>query len=151
VNSNVKFLVVGSKKWWTSDLQMTYENAKFKDDIYFTGRVSYKNLRLITASALALVYASFFEGFGIPLLEAMYCDVPIITSRVSSMPEVGGNAALYVEPSSVESIKDAMLRMFCDTNLRDELIIKAKKQREQYTWERTANLLWESINKCITG
>jgi glycosyltransferase involved in cell wall biosynthesis len=151
VNSNVKFLVVGSKKWWTSDLQMTYENAKFKDDIFFTGRVSYKNLRLITASALALVYASFFEGFGIPLLEAMYCDVPIITSRVSSMPEVGGNAALYVEPSSVESIKDAMLRMFCDTNLRDKLIIRAKKQREQYTWERTANLLWESIDKCITG
>ena len=151
VNSNVKLMVVGSKKWWTSDLQMTYENAKFKDEIYFTGRVSYKNLRLITASALALVYASFFEGFGIPLLEAMYCDVPIITSKVSSMPEVGGNAALYVEPASVDSIKDAMLKMFCDTNLRDSLIIKAKRQREKFTWEKTANLLWESINKCITG
>jgi glycosyltransferase involved in cell wall biosynthesis len=151
VNSNVKFLVVGSKKWWTPELQRTYENAKFKDEIFFTGRVSYKNLRLITASAMALVYASFFEGFGIPLLEAMYCDVPIITSRVSSMPEVGGDAALYVEPASVESIKEAMLKIFCDINLRDKLITRAKKQREQYTWERTANLLWESIKKCAAG
>ncbi len=149
VNSNVKFLVVGSKKYWTSDLQEAYESSMSRDEIYFTGRVSYRDLRLITASAMALVYASFFEGFGIPLLEAMYCDVPIITSQVSSMPEVGGNAALYVEPSSVESIRNAMLKIFCDINLRESLIKKAKKQREKFSWDKTSEKLWASISKCI--
>ncbi len=149
VNSNVKFLVVGSKKYWTSDLQEAYESSMFRDEIYFTGRVSYRDLRFITASAMALVYASFFEGFGIPLLEAMYCDVPIITSQVSSMPEVGGNAALYVEPSSVESIRNAMLKIFCDINLRESLIKKAKRQREKFSWDKTSEKLWASISKCI--
>ncbi|UCH15303.1 MAG: hypothetical protein JSV22_04885 [Bacteroidales bacterium] len=75
--------------------------------------------------------------------------MPIITSKVSSMPEVGGDAALYVDPSSVESIKNGILEIFCDTNLRENLIKKAKKQREKFTWDNTANKLWESINKCV--
>ncbi len=149
VYSNVKLLVVGSKKWWTSDIQTAYENAKFKNEIYFTGRVSSEDLKIITASAISLVYASYFEGFGIPLLEAMYCDIPIITSKVSSMPEVGGNAALYVEPSSIDSIKDAMLNIFCDVNIRKSLIDKARIQRKKFTWDKTADKFWDSICKCL--
>ncbi|UCH15302.1 MAG: glycosyltransferase family 4 protein, partial [Bacteroidales bacterium] len=76
VNSNVKFLVVGSKKWWTAELQEAYESSKFKDQIYFTGRVRYKDLRLITASAMALVYASFFEGLGFLCLKQCIVTCP---------------------------------------------------------------------------
>jgi glycosyltransferase involved in cell wall biosynthesis len=150
VNSNVKLLVVGSRKWWTDDMQQALESSYFKEDIIFTGRVTDYDLKRITASALALVYASHFEGFGIPILEAMYCDIPVITSAVSSLPEVGGNAVMYVNPSSVDSIKSAMLAMFCDSNMRKDLIEKAKIQREQFSWERTAGLLWDCIEKCLT-
>jgi glycosyltransferase involved in cell wall biosynthesis len=149
VYCNVKLLIVGSRKWWTEDIKSAYNNSKFKNEILFTGRVSSKDLRIITASAISLVYASYFEGFGIPLLEAMYCDIPVITSKVSSMPEVGGDAAIYVEPASVNSIKDAMLKIFCDTNIRNSLIDKARKQRNKFTWDKTAGLLWESIDKCM--
>jgi len=149
VNSNVKLLVVGSRKWWTEDMQQALDASYFKEDIIFTGRVKDSDLRKINASALALVYASHFEGFGIPILEAMYCDTPVITSAVSSLPEVGGDAVLYVNPSSVDSIKSAMLAMFCDSNMRKKLIEKARIQRQQFTWERTAGLLWESVEKCL--
>jgi glycosyltransferase involved in cell wall biosynthesis len=148
VNSNVKLLVVGSRKWWTKDMQSALDGSDFKDEIIFTGRVPDEDLRMITASALALVYASYFEGFGIPMLEAMYCETPVITSRVSSLPEVGGDAVLYVDPSSVESIQSAMLSMFCDIKLRQSLIEKARLQREKFTWNRTASLLWDSMMKC---
>jgi glycosyltransferase involved in cell wall biosynthesis len=149
VNSNVKLLVVGSRKWWTPDMQQALEASYFKEDIIFTGRVNDTDLMKITASALALVYASHFEGFGIPILEAMYCDIPVITSAVSSLPEVGGEAVLYVDPTSVDSISQAMLAMFCDANLRKGLIDKARIQREKFTWEKSADLLWKSIEKCL--
>jgi glycosyltransferase involved in cell wall biosynthesis len=148
VNSNVKLLVVGSRQWWTKDMQSALDGSDFRDEVIFTGRVPDEDLRMITASALALVYASYFEGFGIPLLEAMYCETPVITSRASSLPEVGGDAVLYVDPSSVESISAAMLSMFCDTKLRQSLIEKARLQREHFTWERTADLLWDSMMQC---
>jgi glycosyltransferase involved in cell wall biosynthesis len=148
VTSNLKLLIVGSKKYWNEEIQAAYDNSQFKDDIIFTGRMKTEDLNKVVASATALVYVSHFEGFGIPILEAMYCDVPVITSRVSSMPEVGGEAAIYVEPTSVDSIKDAMLRVFCDTNLRELLIERARIQRSRFTWDKTADLLWQSIEKC---
>jgi glycosyltransferase involved in cell wall biosynthesis len=79
----------------------------------------------------------------------MYCDIPVITSAVSSLPEVGGDAVLYVDPTSVDSIRQAMMAMFCDANLRKDLIDKARVQRESFTWEKTADLLWQSIEKCL--
>jgi glycosyltransferase involved in cell wall biosynthesis len=79
----------------------------------------------------------------------MYCDIPVITSAVSSLPEVGGGAVLYVDPTSVDSIRQAMMAMFCDVNLRKNLIDKARIQRESFTWEKTADLLWKSIEKCL--
>jgi len=149
VDSNVKLLVVGSRKWWTPDMQEALESSNFRKDIIFTGRVKDADLMNILASALALVYASHFEGFGIPILEAMYCDVPVITSAVSSLPEVGGDAVLYVDPTSVDSIRQAMMAMFCNVSLRKDLIDKARIQREIFTWEKTADLLWKSIEKCF--
>jgi glycosyltransferase involved in cell wall biosynthesis len=149
VNSNVKLLVVGSRKWWTPDMQSALDASYFREDVIFTGRVKDSDLISITASALALVYASHFEGFGIPILEAMYCDIPVITSAVSSLPEVGGDSVLYVNPSSVESIRQAMLSIFCDANLRKTLIEKARIQRNKFTWEKSAALLWNSIEKCL--
>ena len=148
VTSNIRLLIVGSLKYWDEEVQEAWDNSHFREDIIFTGRLETSELNRVVASAAALVYASHFEGFGIPILEAMYCDVPVITSKVSSMPEVGGDAALYVDPASVDSIKEAMLKVFCDVNLRNYLIEKARVQRNKFTWDKTAALLWQSIEKC---
>jgi glycosyltransferase involved in cell wall biosynthesis len=148
-DNNVKLLVVGSRKWWTEDMQKAYENSAFRDEIIFTGRVDDESLHSIMASALALVYASHFEGFGIPILEAMYCDTPVITSETSSMPEVGGDSVLYVNPSSVESITNAMTKIYRDADLREKLIERSRIQREKFTWEKTADKLWKGIERCL--
>jgi|WetSurSiteA1Bulk_404760.scaffolds.fasta_scaffold02977_4 glycosyltransferase involved in cell wall biosynthesis len=150
VHSDVKLLVVGTRKWWTEEMQQALEKASFKNDIIFTGRVPESDLSGITASALAMVYVSHFEGFGIPILEAMHCDTPVITSAVTSLPEVGGDAVLYVDPFDVESIRSAMSTIYSDADLRSELIGNARKQREKFTWEKTAGLLWESVEKCLS-
>jgi glycosyltransferase involved in cell wall biosynthesis len=147
--SNVKLLIAGSLKWWTPDMQRALDAAYFRHDIIFTGRVSDSELAKITASALALVYVSHFEGFGIPVLEAMHCDVPVIASAVASLPEVGGDAVLYVNPASVESIRQAMLNIFYHHILRRELIEKGRIQRSKFSWEKSAGLLWKSIEKCF--
>ncbi len=149
VDSNVKLLIAGSRKWWTHDMQSSYHESVHKEDIIFTGRIPDEELYKIMASALALIYPSYYEGFGIPLLEAMYCDVPVIASKATSLPEVGGDAVLYVDPTSVESIKSAMLKVFGSPELRKSLIDKGRVQSEKFTWNKTADLLWKSILRCI--
>lgn len=148
VDSNVKLLIAGSRKWWTHDMQSSYNESAYKEEIIFTGRIPDEELHKIMASALSLIYPSHYEGFGIPLLEAMYCDTPVIASKTTSLPEVGGDAVLYTDPASVESIKSAMLNVFGDPELRKNLIDRGRIQREKYTWNKTAGLLWESIMRC---
>ena len=147
-NSNVRLLVVGARKWWTGEMQQAYENSTYRSDIIFTGRLPDDEVRKITASALGMVYISWFEGFGIPVLEAMNCDVPVICSSTSSLPEVGGNAVLYADPGNVESVKSAMIRLYKDSGLRNSLIEKARVRREKFSWEKTAQSLWTSVEKC---
>lgn len=143
---NIKLLVVGSDKYWYSEVDEALKNCTFKDEIIFTGRLETNELLKVVASALSMVYVSHFEGFGIPILEAMYCDVPVITSAVSSMPEVGGDAAIYANPQSVDSIKNALVKI-CDADLRKSLIEKGRLQREKFSWDKTADLLWKSIER----
>ena len=100
---------------------------------------------LITAAAFALSYVSFYEGFGIPILEAMSCNIPVIASNTSSIPEVGGNAVIYIDPFSVDSISEAMIKLHGNSELRKNLIAKGKIQLENFSWDRSANILWESI------
>ncbi len=143
----VKLVIVGEKYYWTSDIKHTYIDMQFKDDVIFTGRLSTDDLKNVMASALALTYVPYFEGFGIPILEAMNSDIPVITSNVTSMPEVAGGAAFLVDPFSVDSITNAMFQLYRDRKLRDELIEKGKVRKLDFSWDKTAQALWESIEK----
>ena len=145
----IKFVVVGSTKYWSSDTQEAYTNSPYREDIIFIGRLQVDELQKIYGASLALIYASLFEGFGIPILEAMNCDVPVITSEVTSMPEVGGKAALYVDPYSVDSITSAMEKLHKDKSLIINMIEEGKKQRSKFSWDKTAEKLWESIEKTL--
>jgi glycosyltransferase involved in cell wall biosynthesis len=145
----VKLVIVGEKYYWTSEIKHTYIGMQFKDDVIFTGRLTTDELKNVVASALALTYVPYFEGFGIPILEAMNCDVPVITSNVTSMPEVAGGAALLVDPFSVESITDALLQLYNNGTLREQLIEKGKVRKVDFSWDKTAHALWESIEKTV--
>ena len=148
-DSDYKLLVVGKKMWWTNEIENTYNNLNYKNDIIFVGRIPENDLYKITASAYALTYTPVFEGFGIPLVEAMSCGVPVITSNVTSMPEVIENAGILVNPNSVDDISNAMQRISAENKLRQELSEKSLIQAKKFSWERTGDLLWESILKTI--
>jgi len=144
-----KLVLAGARMWWTDEIRLAYEGMEHRDDVIFTGRVTDDELASLMASALALTYVSYFEGFGIPILEAFHCDTPVITSNVTSMPEVAGNAAVLIDPFSITSIADAMQKMSSDSGFREKLIVEGRLQREQFSWERTAEKLWECVERTI--
>ena len=144
--SDVKLLIVGEKRWWTEPIQKAYEAMRHKDDVVFVGHLQIDELQRVTAAALASVYVSYFEGFGIPIIEAYKCDVPVITSNVTSMPEVAGDAALLVDPFDVESIASAM-ELVMDENVRNSLIEKGRERRNDFSWDKAAEGWWNVISE----
>ncbi len=147
--SDVKFVLVGEKMFNTPELSRTYDKMKHKDDLVFTGRLHPGQLKNLLGSALALVFASTFEGFGIPIIEAMQCDTPVITSNTSAMPEIAGNAALICDPYSVDSIQNCMQQLYADEKLRETLVEKGRLRKQKFSWDKTAESLWESIETCL--
>jgi glycosyltransferase involved in cell wall biosynthesis len=145
----VKLAIVGERKWWTKEIRKAFNTMEHSGDVVFCGRQKILELRNILASALALTYVSYFEGFGIPIVEAFRCHVPVITSNVTSMPEVAGDAALLVDPFNPAAISEAMLRIHEDPDLRKELIRKGIERSGAFTWQKTADSLWASIEKTI--
>ena len=144
--SDVKLLIVGEKRWWTEPIQKAYGAMRHQDDVVFVGHLQMHELNQVTAAALASVYVSYFEGFGIPIVEAYKCDVPVITSNVTSMPEVAGDAALLVDPFDVESIAGA-LELVMDDNVRQSLIEKGRVRRDDFSWDKAAEGWWNVIEK----
>jgi glycosyltransferase involved in cell wall biosynthesis len=122
---------------------------KYANDVVFSGRLNSEELVQVLGASLALTYVSYFEGFGIPIVEAFYCGVPVITSNVTSMPEVAGDAALLVNPFQPRSIAEAMKRIAEDESLREDLIRKGFDRKADFSWQKTADLLWESIEIAI--
>jgi glycosyltransferase involved in cell wall biosynthesis len=143
--SNFKLLIGGRIAWQGDSVQKAYQSAIFKNDILFLGFVKDNILPKIVASAYALAYVSLSEGFGIPLLEAMDCDVPVITSNTTSMPEVAGDAALLVNPTDMDSIAGAMEQLFDNQLLRNHLIEKGRVQRVKFDWNESAKKLYQAI------
>ncbi len=148
-NQGIKLMIVGEKKWWTESIKAAYENMKYKDEVIFTAHLNSENLHKVLASALALTYVSYFEGFGIPIVEAFYCDTPVITSNVTSMPEVAGDAALLIDPFSIDSIAEAMQKISTDEKLRNSLVEKGRERRKTFSWQKTSERLWNSIEKAM--
>lgn len=146
---DVKLLVVGEKKWWTAEIRQAYESMDHAGDVIFAGRLEPDQLRKVTASALASLYVSYFEGFGIPILEAFRCGVPVITANVTATAEIAGDAALLINPFDESDIAKAMLRISRDEALRNALIAKGHTRAQDFSWDRTAASLWRSILKAV--
>ncbi len=147
--SSIKLLIVGSVMHSDKHFKSTFEKLIHRNDIVFCGRLSNTDLHHVIGASLAMTYIPFYEGFGIPILEAMYCQVPVITSNTSSLPEVADDAALYVNPHSIEEIAIAMENISSNNSIRNSLIQKSIKRRELFTWNKTSQLLWNSIEKMM--
>jgi glycosyltransferase involved in cell wall biosynthesis len=144
---NYKLVIAGRKAWDTKETMTTYENMRYKDDVIFLGHLQQPDLARALAGATALAYVSLFEGFGIPIVEAMQSHVPVITSSASSMPEVAGDAGLIVDPASVFQIAEAMQKIANDETLRKQMIEKGMEQVKKFTWQQSAERLWKSIER----
>lgn len=143
-------VVVGNRKWWTAELEEIIASMEDKAAIKFLGRKSDLELADLLAASKALTYLPHFEGFGIPLLEAMHAETAIITSNTTSMPEVAGEAALYASPKDIEIICKHMLTIEQDKSARTELIENGRLQRVKFSWEKSTNLLNDGINALLS-
>lgn len=115
--------------------------------LVFPGHVSFDELAALYSSAIALVYPSRYEGFGLPVLEAMSCGTPVITSPVSAMPEVAGNAAIYANPDDPEAIAGAMNGILTDRAKRDELVRLGLERASRFAWRDTALAIVAACNR----
>lgn len=145
--NNFKLVIVGRKAWQSKSIEETYNQMKHQQDVIFTGRVAEEDLYKITAAAHAMVYIPFFEGFGLPIVEAMACDVPVITSDVTSMPEVAGDAGVLVSPNDVKQVADAMIKLTNDQDFYQQKKLASAKRKLDFSWDVSAVQLWNSIEK----
>jgi len=145
----MKLVLAGEPLFITPGMKKKLKHMHYRNDVILTGRVLTEDMFLIISSATAMTFVSHYEGFGIPVLESMQCGVPVIASNTTSIPEVAGDAILYINPSKPETITSAMKRIISDTKLRENLIKKGFIQSRKFSWDKTAKALWESIEKVL--
>jgi len=154
--SEVRMVVVGEVMWKEDQRREKEDQRREKEDqrissVIYTGRLEPDELRLVMGGALALTFVPWYEGFGIPVVEAMSSGVPVLTSNITSLPEVGGDTVLYTDPGSVGSIAEGMGRLAHDENLRAILVSKGLERSRSFTWEKTAKKVWLTIETVITA
>lgn len=136
--ANLSLVLVGKKGWLSEAIYEAPKKFAVESRVTFIDYVISEDLPALYGGAQAFVFPSLFEGFGIPILEAMACGTPVVTSNVSSMPEVAGEAALYVDPNSTDDIVKAMQTMLSEPNTRASLIEKGLQRVKQFSWQKTA-------------
>lgn len=143
-----QFIIVGEKLWSNQSIEACFNGLEYKKDIIFTGRLFNEELGRLLASAEALLYVSYFEGFGIPVIEAMQCEVPVITSTKTSLPEIAGDAAILCDPNDYKAIANQMIRLE-DLAIKKDYIKKGVFQAKKFNWDKTAVEFWNSIEKIL--
>jgi glycosyltransferase involved in cell wall biosynthesis len=135
---DLRFVIAGPRSWKGTPVESLVAELGLHERVFLTGPVTDSDLPLLYNGARVFVFPSLYEGFGLPPLEAMACGVPVVTSNVSSLPEVVGEAALLVDPLDVDAIASAMLRLLSDPILAADLHQKGVDQAARFTWEHTS-------------
>jgi glycosyltransferase involved in cell wall biosynthesis len=144
INSNdndkkdYKLLIMGKKGWFYREIFETVKKYHLEESVIFTGYIDGEAKQSLLAHAFLFLYPSFYEGFGLPVLEAMAFGVPVITGNVSSLPEVSGDAALLIDPHHWQEIAAAMLKLLSDQELVKELSKRSLMQAQRFSWQHTA-------------
>ncbi len=152
--ADVQLVLAGKQGWLYDSLFQQVARAGLGERVVFPGYIPDEDLPALLSAATAFVYPSLYEGFGIPVLEAGGCGVPVITSNTSSLPEVAGDAALLVDPHDVDAIADAMYRLVTDPALAAELARRGRENVKRFSWEKCARetlAVLESVAKKPTG
>ena len=147
--TNIKLVLAGRLDRKDGSFKESLKSYKYRNDVVLTGYAEEAEMVKIIGSAYGMIYPSLFEGFGVPVLEAMRCEVPVITSSGSAMQEIAKDGALYAAAGNYNDIADKMMLLYKDENLRKELIRKGQQVAGQYSWDKTADLLWQSIIKTV--
>ncbi len=145
LKSEMKIVFCGRLAWKNNEFLELLKTYKYREDVILTGYLPEKELVALIGSAYALVYPSFFEGFGVPILEAMHCGVPALTSANTSMQEIGEDAALYFDAADPKDMGEKLMMIYKDETLRSRLIEKGRTIKEKYSWQLTSELVWEAI------
>jgi len=144
-NGKLKLLIIGENKWTDQSVKNIYQNMTFKKDVVFLGRIADEKLVDILGSSYALCFISLFEGFGLPIIEAMKLGVPVITSNTSCMPEIAKDCAMIVDPHNTNQIKNAMHQISTNQLLRKALIQKGEARAKDFNWSTSADIIWKVI------
>lgn len=137
IKDEYKLVLAGFKGWENSEIMELIN--KDKDNIHYLGFISDVELSYVYNLASCFVFPSFYEGFGLPVLEAMACGTPVVCSDTSSLPEVGGDAVIYCDAYDVNDIKDKIEQVLKDDKLQQEMIKKSLKRASEFSWEKSAN------------
>jgi glycosyltransferase involved in cell wall biosynthesis len=141
--SDLRLVLGGRQAWQTGPVEDALRRSPNRAHILPTGYLQESELAALMASAVGFTYVSLGEGFGLPLLEAMYCDTPVICSNTTALPEVAGPAALLVDPLSEQAIAEAMKKIAADENCRAALIAEGRIRRAQFTWDGAAAEIYQ--------
>ena len=143
--------IVGKKGWMFEDIFATVQALKLEDRVVFTGYVTDENLPYLYNGARLFVYPSLYEGFCLPVLEAMACGIPVITSNISSMPEIIGDAGLLIDPHDPDQLVQAIQQLIADDDLNHSLRERGLQRAAQYSWERTARETLQVYSEVCEG
>ena len=134
-------VICGAKGWMFDEIFKTVERLGLQDRVIFPNFFSDEDLPALYAGATLFVYPSLYEGFGLPVVEAMACGLPVVSSNASSLPEVGGDAVLYFDPRDVDAMVDAIRRALSDESLRANLRVRGIAQAKKFSWDKSAREL----------
>jgi len=147
--TDYKLVLVGKYGWMYQEVLELINDLDLQDMVYLTGYVSQEDLPVVYNLASLFVYPTIYEGFGLPALEAMACGVPVITTRVASLPEIVGDAGLLIPVNDTDALYEAMSQVLEDTALREKLIHDGLARSKLFSWERTAQLTQQVYKKVL--
>ena len=142
--SEYQLVIVGTELWTNSSVDVEIEDA-VKEQIHFTGHLPLDELSRLMGAASIFTFVPYFEGFGIPLVEAMNCGTPILSGNLTSLPEVAGDAAIYCDPMNVDDICEKLTTLALDENLQKEYSEKGLKRSELFSWDFSAQKVWKVL------
>lgn len=148
-DSDTELVIVGEKLWADKSLESVYDKMLHSSAVRFTGHLDIDLLSKYVGSAKALVLVSYFEGFGIPLVEAMRCGIPVLSGDLTSLPEVTGNAGITVDPFSVDEISEGLKKLDSDETLCKKFGEIGLERSKQFTWDRSAEIIWSVLQKYL--
>ncbi len=145
-DSGIQLVLAGGRCTWY-DIDSVVASMKRRDDVVMTGYVTDEQKRVLMSMAQVFVFPSFYEGFGLPVIEAMACGAPVIATNVTSIPEVGGDAALYFEAGDSDGLKDRIEQLLDDLTLREDMKKRSLQRAEEFSWDRTAQNMEKVFEK----